>query len=266
MLNNKAIGVFDSGLGGLTVLKALEKQLPHESFIYFGDTAHVPYGSKSVETVQNYSNQITQFLLGHDVKLIVIACNTASSVAGQLLRENFDVPIFGVVTPSVEKAIFHYNGGEIGIIGTQSTISSNSYVEKFKTLVPHIKTLQLACPLFVPLIEENWGNTDTAKEVASIYLKSFSQRPLDVLVLGCTHYPIMRKIIQSVVGDNVQLVSSGPAVAETIEKFLVENNLQNDGKNPPTEVFFVTDFPQKFDKLGSQFLGRTLTNVHHIKL
>ena len=132
--------------------------------------------------------------------------------------------------------------------------------------MPHIKTLQLACPLFVPLIEENWGNTDTAKEVASIYLKSFSERPLDVLVLGCTHYPIMRKIIQSVVGDDVQLVSSGPAVAETIENFLLENNLQNDGKNPPTEVFFVTDFPQKFDKLGSQFLGRTLTNVHHIKL
>ena len=266
MLNNKAIGVFDSGLGGLTVLKALEKQLPYESFIYLGDTAHVPYGSKSIETIQNYSNQITQFLLSHDVKLIVIACNTASSVAAQLLRNKFDVPIFEVVTPSVEEAIFYYNGGEIGIIGTQSTIFSNSYVEKFKTLAPHIKTFQQACPLFVPLIEENWGNTNTTKDVASIYLKSFSQRPLDVLILGCTHYPIMEKIIQSVVGDDVKLVSSGPAVAETIVKFLIENNLQSNGENPPTEAFFVTDFPQKFDELGSQFLGRTLTNIHHIKL
>jgi len=263
---NQAIGVFDSGLGGLTVLNALEAKLPHESFIFFGDTAHVPYGSKSVETVQNYSNQITQFLLSHDVKLIVIACNTASSVAAELLRENFDVPIFGVVTPSVEQAISLHNGGEIGIIGTQSTIASNSYVEKFTTLAPHIKTVQQACPLFVPLIEENWSDTNTAKEVASIYLEAISQRPLDAIVLGCTHYPMMEKIIQSVVGKSVKLVSSGPAVSETVKKFLIENNLQNDSKNPPAEAFFVTDFPQKFDELGSQFLGRTLTNVHHIKL
>ena len=266
LIKNKAIGVFDSGLGGLTVLKALEAKLPQESFIYFGDTAHVPYGSKSVETVQNYSNQITQFLLSHDVKLIVIACNTASSVAAELLRKNFDVPIFGVVTPSVEQAISLHNGGEIGIIGTQSTIASNSYVEKFTMLAPHIKTVQQACPLFVPLIEENWSYTNTAKEVASIYLEVISQRPLDAIVLGCTHYPMMEKIIQSVVGESVKLVSSGPAVSETVMKFLIENNLQNDSKNPPTEAFFVTDFPQKFDELGSQFLGRTLTNFHHIKL
>ena len=263
---NQAIGMFDSGLGGLTVLKALEKQLPNESFIYFGDTAHVPYGSKSGETVQNYSNQITQFLLGYDVKLIVIACNTASSVAAHVLQEKFDVPIFGVVTPSVEQAISHHNGGEIGIIGTQSTIASNSYVEKFTALAPHIKTIQQACPLFVPLIEENWANTNTTKEVASIYLKPFSEHPIDALVLGCTHYPIMEPVIQSVVGDSVKLISSGPAVAKTVEKFLIQHNLQNDGKNSRIEAFFVTDSPQKFDKLGSQFLGRTLTNVHYIKL
>ena len=146
-INNQAIGIFDSGLGGLTVLKALEKQLPHESFIYFGDTAHVPYGSKSVETVQNYSNQITQFLLSHDVKLIVIACNTASSVAAEVLRKKFDVPIFGVVTPAVEQAISFHKNGEIGIIGTQATIASNSYVDKFTSLAPHINTVQQACPL-----------------------------------------------------------------------------------------------------------------------
>ncbi len=265
-INNQAIGVFDSGLGGLTVLKALEKQLPHESFIYFGDTAHVPYGSKSAETVQNYSNQITQFLLNHHVKLIVIACNTASSMAAHVLREKFDVPIFGVVTPSVEQAISHHHGGEIGIIGTQSTIASNSYVDKFITLAPHIKTVQRACPLFVPLIEENWTNTDTAQEVANIYLGELKTHKLDALVLGCTHYPMMENIIQSVVGDSVKLISSGPAVAEAVDKFLMENNLQNDGKNSQSEAFYVTDFPQKFDELGSQFLGRSLTNVHHIKL
>ena len=264
--NNQSIGVFDSGLGGLTVLKALENQFPNESFIYFGDTAHVPYGSKSDETVQNYSNQITQFLLSHNVKLIVIACNTASSVATHVLQEKFDVPIFGVITPSVEHAISHYNSGEIGVIGTQSTIASKSYIKKFTHVAPHITIIQQACPLFVPLIEENWSNTNTAKEVASIYLELFSQHPIDILVLGCTHYSIMEPVIQSTIGDSVKLISSGPAVTETIEKFLMENNLQNDGKNSPTEAFFVTDSPQKFDELGSQFLGRTLTNAHYIKL
>ena len=169
MINNQAIGVFDSGLGGLTVLQALEKKLPNESFIYFGDTAHVPYGSKSEKTIQNYSNQITQFLLKHNVKLIVIACNTASSVATNILREKFDVPIFEVVGPSVEDAIAHYENGRIGIIGTQSTITSNSYVKKFNNLAPHIKIKQQSCPLFVPLIEENWNNTKIAKDVAKIY-------------------------------------------------------------------------------------------------
>jgi len=264
--NNQSIGVFDSGLGGLTVLNSLETQLPNESFIYFGDTAHVPYGSKSIETVQSYSNQITQFLLNHDVKLIVIACNTASSVASKLLRKNFDIPIFGVVTPSVKQAISYHRNGEIGIIGTQSTIASNSYVEKFTTLAPHIKTVQKACPLFVPLIEENWAKTDIAKDIAKIYLEQFTMHHLDALVLGCTHYPIMETIIQSIVGDSVKLVSSGPAVSTEVKKFLIENNIQNDCSNPKIEAFFVTDFPLKFDELGSQFLGRALTNVNHIKL
>jgi len=264
--NNQSIGVFDSGLGGLTVLKSLETQLPNESFIYFGDTAHVPYGSKSIQTVQNYSNQITQFLLNHNVKIIVIACNTASSVASKLLRNKFDIPIFEVVTPSVKQAISYYRNGKIGIIGTQSTIASNSYVEKIITLSPHIKTVQQACPLFVPLIEENWHKTDIAKDVASIYLKPFTRNHLDALVLGCTHYPIMETIIQSIVGASVKLISSGPAVSKVVKKFLIENNLQNDSTNPKVEAFFVTDLPQKFDELGSQFLGRSLKNVNHIKL
>lgn len=264
MINNQPIGVFDSGLGGLTVLKALEKQFPKESFIYFGDTAHVPYGSKSIETIQNYSNQITKFLLKHNVKLIVIACNTASSVASQILRQDFDIPIFEVVSPSVEEAIAHHDEGEIGIIGTQSTISSNSYIQKFKNLAPHIKTKQQACPLFVPLIEENWCNTRTAKEIARIYLEPFITHPVDVLVLGCTHYPMMEKIIQSVVGNSVKLISSGPAVAKVVQKYLIDNKIQS--KGPRSESFFVTDFPQKFDELGSQFLGRHLTNIQHIKL
>ena len=265
-INNQPIGVFDSGLGGLTVLKALEKKLPKESFIYFGDTAHVPYGSKSIETVQNYSNQITKFLLKHNVKLIVIACNTASSVATQILRENFDIPIFGVVGPSVEQAITYHKKGKIGIIGTQSTIVSNSYVQKFKELAPHIKINQQACPLFVPLIEENWCNTNTAKEIAAIYLEPFITHPVDVLVLGCTHYPMMEKLIQSLMGESVKLISSGPGVAKVVEKYLKNNKIENQSIDYHSEAFFVTDFPQKFDELGSQFLGRRLTNIYHIKL
>ena len=196
----------------------------------------------------------------------MIACNTASSVASKLLRKKFDVPIFGVVTPSVTQAISYYRNGKIGIIGTQSTIASNSYVEKFTTLAPHIKTVQQACPLFVPLIEENWDKTDIAKDIANIYLKPFIKNHLDALVLGCTHYPIMETIIQSIVGDSVKLISSGPAVSKVVKKFLIENNLQNDCSNPKVEAFFVTDLPQKFDDLGSQFLGRSLKNINHIKL
>jgi len=161
-------------------------------------------------------------------------------------------------------------GADFVDVGGMSTAPYLSTMVSEKTemsrIINAIKIIQQVCPLFVPLIEENWANTNTAKEVASIYLKSFTNHPLDALVLGCTHYPMMENIIQSVVGNSVKLVSSGPAVSETVMKFLIENNLQNDSKNPPTEAFFVTDFPQKFDELGSQFLGRTLTNVHHIKL
>jgi len=265
-LNNKPIGIFDSGLGGLTVLKALEKELPDESFIYFGDTAHLPYGTKSIQTILSYSNQIAEFLLKHDVKLIIIACNTASSIATTSLREKFSIPIFGVIKPCIKKAISFYRGGKIGIIGTESTISSNSYVNTFMQLSPKIEIIQRACPLFVPLIEENWINQPTTIEIAEIYLKIFEKKQLDALILGCTHYPIMESLIQQIIGDSVKLISSGPPIASHINKFLTKNKIKSDNKHTKTESFFVTDSPEKFTQLGSQFLGRKLTNISHIKI
>ena len=263
--NSKPIGVFDSGLGGLTVLKELEKNLPNESFIYFGDTANLPYGSKSPKNIQNYAIQITEFLINHNVKLIIIACNTASSVALDVLKKRFDIPIFGVVSPSVKEAINSFTKGIVGVIGTQSTISSNSYLSKFNSLNPSIRVIQKACPLFVPLIEENWATTAVANQVAKTYLKSLTKEPLSVLVLGCTHYPIMEPLIQSVVGNSVKLISSGPAVSKTIKKFLYDNCLQNSLQKTSNSIFFVTDFPEKFNQLGRELIGRPLKNVQHIR-
>ncbi len=266
MLNNNPIGVFDSGLGGLTVLKALEQKLPNESFIYFGDTAHVPYGTKSAETVIQYSEKITTFLIEHNVKMVVIACNTASSVAAQYLRSKFDVPIFGVVSPCVDSAVQVSINKNIGVIGTQSTISSNSYAHAFKEKDSTCNIYQKPCPLFVPLIEEGWANHKISIDTAMEYLDEFKNLNIDTLVLGCTHYPIMKKTIQSVVGRDVSLISSGDAIAKTVYQHLQNNQLMAGENITPTESFYISDYPQKFNELGSQFLGRPLTNLQHIQL
>ena len=259
------IGVFDSGLGGLTVLKSLKENMPNESFIYFGDTAHVPYGSKSKEAVIGYSEHISNFLVGQKVKLIIIACNTASAVAADHLQKINDIPIFEVVIPCIEAAVSQTSTNNIGIIGTQATISSGIYSRRFKELASHIHTYEKACPLFVPLAEEGWAETPTAMEIAKIYLSDLIQKNIDTLVLGCTHYPLLYKMLRDVLGDDVILVSSGSPVARVVSDYLYQNKLQNDSVST-SESFYVTDYPQKFDVLGSRFLGHKLTNVHHISL
>ena len=266
LLNNNPIGVFDSGLGGLTVLKALKEKLPKESFIYFGDTAHVPYGTKSAESVINYSEKITTFLVKHNVKMVVIACNTASSVAAQHLRSKFNIPIFSVVSPCVDSAIQISKNKNIGVIGTQSTIASNSYVNAFKKKASAFNIYQKACPLFVPLIEEGWANHKIAFDISTEYLNSFKPLTIDTLVLGCTHYPIMKETIQSIIGEDVHLISSDDAVANTVHQNLQYQQIMADENNTPAESFYVSDFPQKFNEIGSQFLGRPLTNLQHIQL
>ena len=262
---NSPIGVFDSGLGGLTVLKSLEKILPHESFIYFGDTAHVPYGTKSAETVTQYSRHILEFFLKHKTKAVVIACNTASAVAFRRLQRDYDIPLFDVVSPSVEYSINITKTRKIGVIGTYSTIHSKDYTEMFKKLGSNCKIYEIPCPLFVPIIEEGWSDSAVAKDITEIYLRDFVNSNIDTLILGCTHYPIMANTIQSVLSNNIQLVYSGETVGHRLLEFLLNNNCETSSGSPSVK-FFVSDFPQKFDELGSGFLGRKLHDVQHISL
>ena len=206
------IGVFDSGLGGLTVLKSLEKILPNESFIYFGDTAHVPYGNKSAKTVINYSRKIVKFFISKKIKAIVIACNTASSVAYKQLKNEFNIPIFDVVLPSAKYSNILSKTRSIGIIGTQNTIQSKSYNQAFTNLNSNCKIIESICSLFVPIIEEGWANTNIAIDIAKIYLNKFNNTKIDILILGCTHYPIMEQTIKKVINSDISLISSGDSV------------------------------------------------------
>ena len=260
------IGVFDSGLGGLTVLKSLENILPNESFIYLGDTAHVPYGNKSVDTVVRYSRSIMNFFLKNNVKAVVIACNTASAVAYPKLCKDYNIPLFDVVLPSVMYANRISETRNVGIIGTHSTIFSKAYTQSFKDIKSDCSIFEISCPLFVPLIEEGWSNTFVAMEVARTYLEPFQETEIDTLILGCTHYPIMAQTIQGVVNKHVQLVYSGETVGKNLSAFLETNNCKNNSGTPGETQFYVTDYPQKFDELGSRFLGRKLEHVKHLLL
>ena len=266
LISKSPIGVFDSGLGGLTVLKSLEKYLPMESFIYFGDTAHVPYGNKSDNAVLNYSKNILDFFLKHNIKAAVIACNTASAVACDKLRNHYDIPIFDVVSPAVSYAHNISITRKIGVIGTNSTICSKAYTQFFIDIKSDCHVIERPCPLFVPLIEEGWSDMFVAKDIAHIYLNSFNKTDIDTLILGCTHYPIISKIIQKIVGNRVQLVYSGKTVGNKLMTYLEQNNCKNNSENLSKTQFYVTDFPQKFDELGSRFLGRKLEYVNHIQL
>ena len=260
------IGVFDSGLGGLTVLTSLEKILPNESFIYFGDTAHVPYGNKSADTVIHYSRNIMNFFLKHNTKAVVIACNTASAVAYKELRNSFDIPLFDVVAPSAVHANNISKTRKIGVIGTHSTIFSKAYTRSLADIQSDCSTIEISCPLFVPLIEEGWSDTPVAKEIACSYLKPFQKTEIDTLILGCTHYPIMAKTIQSSINSNVKLVYSGETVGKKLLTYMDKNSCINNLESGGKTIFYVTDYPQKFDELGSRFLGRKMKNVEHVSL
>ena len=265
-LQYSPIGVFDSGLGGLTVLKSLEQMLPNESFIYFGDTAHVPYGTKSANTVIKYSQNILDFFLKHNTKAVVIACNTASAVAYYSLLKNHSLPLFDVVSPSVEFALQKSQTKNIGVIGTTSTINSKAYSKQLSKKNKDFFIHEISCPLFVPIIEEGWVDTSVAKEIASIYLQGFEGINIDTLILGCTHYPLMADTIQSVLPPNVQIIFSGKTVGYKLSNYLHENQLINTSSTDGNIDFYVSDFPQKFDELGSRFFGRKLNDVTYISL
>ncbi len=265
LLNNAPIGVFDSGLGGLTVLKSLQNLLPNENYIYFGDTAHVPYGNKSSKMVIKYSQNIVNYFEKFQVKAIVIACNTASSVAYKLLQKTNKIPLFDVVTPCIKSASLISKSNKIGIIGTTSTINSKAYSKNFQN-DKKFSIYEIACPLFVPLIEEGWSDTLIAKEIAKQYLNKFSTNIIDTLILGCTHYPIMKNTILSSMPYKINLILSGDSVGHKLLKYLTSNKLINTNLNEGKIDFFVSDFPLKFDDLGARFFGNKLKNVKQVSL
>jgi len=262
-LHNRPIGIFDSGLGGLTVAKEILKKLPNEDIVYFGDTARVPYGAKSKQTITNFSVENTEFLLKFKVKLVVVACNTSSSLSLNSLKMRFNVPIIGVITPGVKKAISLTRNGNIGVIGTKATIASRSYQKEIKKKRRGNKCITQHCPLFVPLVEEDWINDKLTYMVAKRYLTPLIKRKIDTLVLGCTHYPLLKSVIKKVVGKNIRLVDSAEEVARDAKKLLQERNLLNCKKNPKHK-FFVSDEPINFKTIGERFLGKRISFIKKV--
>lgn len=265
--SHQAIGVFDSGLGGISVVRAIIDLLPHEHLIYFGDTARVPYGSKSEETVIRFSQQISSFLREQEVKMIVVACNTASAVALEELQKAFNIPIVGVIQPGSEAAVRAASQKRIGVIGTASTIRSGAYREAIKSLDPDMIVTDQPCPLLVPLVEEDWPHDGVVTGVLENYLAPFKQSLPDALILGCTHYPYMKSIIQEVLGPEVRLVDSGEETARRVKEVLSDLGLLNrEDDDPGKHKFYVSDFPQKFEETASRFLGRPLDKLFKVEL
>jgi glutamate racemase len=265
---SRPIGVFDSGIGGLTVVKELSRLLPDEKIIYFGDTARVPYGNKSKETVIHYSLQIAYFLLKKKIKLLVVACNSASSVSLPTLKRHFHIPIIGVIEPGAKSAIASSINDNIGVIGTLGTVSSHSYKKALKKVNRKVKVHQQACPLFVPLAEDGWNKTKIAQEISNEYLKALPKKGIDTLILGCTHYPLLKDVIQNSMGKKVKLIDSGVETAKEVKKILKKKNLLNKHKQSERShsVFYVSDFPHKFKEVSQRFLSKELKHVHKVKL
>ena len=261
LLQSKPIGVFDSGIGGLTVVRALMERLPHENIVYFGDTARVPYGPKSPQVVREYTKQDTDFLVSHGVKMIVVACNTVSSVALDVVQKHAKVPVVGVIVPGAKAAVKATKKKRIGIIGTVGTITSNAYTNAIRQHDDSITVVGTACPLFVPLAEEGWIDHQATAMIAKEYLFPMKLQKIDTLVLGCTHYPILKDVIKNVFDDTVGLIDSGEAAAGEVEEILDTQNLRNPSTHQANVQFFVSDIPYKFTEVGERFLGQKLGKV-----
>jgi len=263
----RPIGVFDSGIGGLSVVKEIQRVLPGEGLVYFGDTAHLPYGTKSKETIVRFSREIVRFLLKFRVKAIVVACHTASSFSLTALRKEFDLPIIGVVRPGAEEALRMTHSGRIGILGTRSTIQSGSYLREIKRLNPRAKVFSQSCPLFVPLVEEGHLEDDIATRVAEEYLRPFKRLHVDTVVLGCTHYPLLKRVIGKALGKGVCLIDSSHETAEQVKRLLEKDHLISlNGHASQRCRFYVSDEPSRFSKVGGAFLRDRIRAVQKVSL
>lgn len=252
------IGIFDSGIGGMTVVRAVEQLLPRHSLLYFGDTARTPYGTKSGETIIDYSLRNGEFLLKRGAKLIIIACNSASSVATERLREEFDVPVLEVIQPAAQKATAQSKSGRIGIIGTKATIRSGVYNKTITALKPGSCVFTQPCPLLVPLVEEGWTNKRETKMILRRYLHPFKGKQIDTLILGCTHYPLLKNLIQTRVGKRVTLIDSSIEVANALQQMLSETNdiVPTPHAGPVSHRFFLSDITESAQKVATKIFGR----------
>jgi glutamate racemase len=258
MRESDPIGIFDSGIGGLTVVSQIEAYLPREHIVYFGDTARVPYGTKSKETITKFSVENVEFLIRHHVKIVVVACNTASSLSLDLLKRCFKVPIIGVIRPGARRAASLTSNNRVGVIGTKATIGSGAYQRELRNAKSGITVFSQACPLFVPLVEEGWLDGKVTFEVARHYLGGLKGRGIDTLILGCTHYPLLKGVIRDVMGKGVTLVDSAEEVAMEVDRILDAHALASRSRARPSYKFFVSDDPRHFAEVGERFLKQKI--------
>lgn len=269
MSSKKPIGVFDSGLGGLTVVKEVIRQMPNENIVYFGDTGRVPYGTRSYETIKRYAAEDEAFLLKNDVKLIIAACGTVSSVASDDGKK-LPVPYFEVVSPAAEAAVNATKNNKIGVLGTSATVKSNSHAKQIIKLLPEAQVTACACSLFVPLVEEGWYNADDVivTETVKRYLKPIIDAECDTVILGCTHFPILASAISSILGKNVTLIDAGVATAAAVKAYLEANNLSNNEVCDGARAFYVSDRPDSFANTAKTLLGKDICEdaIKQVKL
>jgi glutamate racemase len=264
VVKGTAIGIFDSGVGGLTVLHQVARLLPRELLLYLGDTARYPYGNKSPEVVTRYSCENADFLMERGLKMLVVACNTASSVALEALRRRYPVPVLGVIEPGARAAVQRSKNGRIGVIGTGTTIASGAYTAALRTLDSSIEVYTRACPLFVPLVEEGWIDNDVTRATVSVYLSSLKHSGIDTLILGCTHYPLLKSTIADFLGSGVSLVDSAEETAKVVRTTLMnEGTMRRKGAGGAS--FFVTDEPDRFVKVGARFLGQQVESAVRVE-
>lgn len=260
MKKTAPIGVFDSGLGGLTVFKALSRRMPEEGLVYFGDTAHVPYGSKSPEAIARYSTAVARFLAGKGIKLLVVACNTSSAWALPAIRRAVKVPVIGVIEPGARAALAVTRGRRIGIIGTEATVKSGAYPAAIRKLA-RAKTESQACPLFVPLVEEGWWTGPVVEAVARRYAGPLKRAEVDTLILGCTHYPYLKRVLGRVMGPRVRLIDSAEETAAETERVLARLGLRAAKGRKGARAFYASDAPERFGRLGRRMLGERISSV-----
>ncbi len=260
------IGVFDSGIGGLTVVREIISRLPGENIIYLGDTARVPYGTKSSRTVIAYSHHNARFLASKGIKMLVVACNTSSAVSLPSLSSELEIPVIGVIGPGAKKAGEVTKSRRVGVIGTPSTVKSSAYKKALKAISPDIEVFSRACPLFVPLADEGWTEGEISELIAKKYLAPFKEYDIDVLVLGCTHYPLLKPTIQKVMGGGITLVDSAEETAKEIERVLNERGLLNKDAEAPSREYYLTDVSDTFVSVAGRFLGEKIENIEMVDI